>query len=225
MTSPQTALLDEVAAHAPRSTVEAAARVLRAAADPATKPAQTAFLARALGALARLATTLDERDLGDAAGAPSDYAVLLWALEHPAAQALLAQDDPLAPARLRGLRLRQEWLQAEGGTLGVEEVGALLGISRQAVDKRRRTGTLLAIDTGRHGYRYPAWQFRETGGTLIGLEQVLAALRAHDPWMQIAFFLTPNTRLQGETPLHALRSGQLEAVLCAATMYGEHGAA
>src|SRR5919202_5623765 len=119
MTSLQTALLDEAAAHAPRSTVEAAARVLQAAADPATKPAQTAFLARALGALSRLATTLDKRDLGDAAGAPSDYAVLLWALEHPTVQALLAQDDPLAPARLRGLRLRQGWLQAEGGTLGV----------------------------------------------------------------------------------------------------------
>ncbi len=224
MNPQQSALLDDAAAKAPPSTVEAATRVLQAAGDPRTRPAQTTFLARALQALARLATTLDERELGDAAGAPSDYAVLLRVLEHPEAQALLAADDALAPARLRGLRLRQEWLRAEGGTLSAQEVADVLGISRQAVDKRRRAGTLLAVDTGRHGYSYPAWQLTDSG-TLPGLEQVLAVLHDFDPWMQVAFFLTPHTRLTGITPLQALRAGQVDAVVKAAEMYGEHGAA
>lgn len=150
--------------------------------------------------------------------------MLLRALEHPEAQALLAADDALAPARLRGLRLRQAWLRAEGGALTAAEVADVLGISRQAVDKRRRTGTLLAVDTGRHGYSYPAWQLTDSG-TLHGLEQALARLHDFDPWMQVAFFLTPNTRLAGVTPLQALRAGQVNAVLVAAEMYGEHGAA
>jgi hypothetical protein len=72
-------LLAEAAKKVPRSTVEAAARVLQVG----EQPAQAAFIARALNALAHLTKEMDERSLGDAAGAPSDYAVLLRALEHP----------------------------------------------------------------------------------------------------------------------------------------------
>jgi hypothetical protein len=167
---------------------------------------------------------MDERALGDAAGAPSDYAVLLRALEQPEALAVLRQQDLLAPARLRGLREREKLLQAEGGTVGVDEAAALLGISRQAVDKRRRAGKLIGLTLGRRGYVYPVWQFSQ-GGTLPGLEEVLTELRGHDPWMQTIFLLSENTRLSGLVPLHELRHGHVDEVRRAARMLGEHGAA
>lgn len=212
--------LERAAKNAPRSVVEAATLAIEAGRQPARAP----FVARALQALARLATQLDEAALGEAAGAPSDLDALLRAMAQPEAERVLAADDPLAPARLRGLQAREWLLQAEGGILGATDVAALLHISRQAVDKRRRAGTLLAMSLGRHGYAYPAWQFVETG-TLSGLAQVLAVLHDADPWMQLAFFLNGNARLEGQTPLAALREGRRAEVLHAAALYAEHGAA
>src|SRR5690606_41693050 len=59
-------------------------------------------------------------------------------------------------ARLRGLRMRARLLAAEGGTLSSTEVADLLGITRQAVNKRRKAGRLIGLATGRRGYAYPA---------------------------------------------------------------------
>ena len=42
--------------------------------------------------------------------------------------------------------------------------------------------------------------------------------------MQLAFFVSENTALDGETPLAALRRKNLPEVLRAARLYGEHGA-
>ena len=209
----------EIAEGAPPSMVEAVARVLRSG----KQPVQAAFLARSLNALARLVAEVDEKALGDAAGALSDYAALLRALEEPSVLHALRAEDSLAPARLRGLCFRERLLQAEGGTLSAPEVAALLGISRQAVDKRRRAGRLIGLRLGRHGYAYPAWQF-ETQGTLRGLERVLDELRDHDAWMQVAFMVNANSRLDGESPLAVLRKGNLEPVIQAARSYGTQGA-
>ncbi len=213
--------LNAIAAEASPSTVEAVTRVL----SGSQKPARAAFLARALNAVAKLAGELDERALGDAAGAQSDLSTLLRALEHPAAQSALVAEDPLALARLRGLRARAALLQAEGGTLGASALAELLGISRQAVDKRRRAGTLLGILTGRHGYYYPAWQLNGRRGMLPGLAEVLQALGDLDPWMQLAFMINGNARLDNEAPLALLRRGEIAPVIRAAHAFGEHGAA
>jgi hypothetical protein len=131
-------------------------------------------------------------------------------------------NTPLAGARLRGLVARQDLLAREGGALGVQEVAKLLQLSRQAVHKRHRAGRLLAIDCGRHGYLYPAWQF-VPGGVLQGLEEVLQTLVDHDPWMQLAFFVSENAALESGTPLDALRRNDLPLVLRAARLYGEQG--
>jgi hypothetical protein len=140
------------------------------------------------------------------------------------ADKVLPTSDPLAKARLRGAVAMRELLGADGGALSAAEVGALLGVSRQAVDKRRRAGQLLAVDLPRRGLLYPAWQFTEQGSTLPGLGEVLAALREHDPWARARFFVTGNDRLEGRRPLDALRNGELEPVLAAAGEFGRHGA-
>ena len=186
-------------------------------------PGKGAFVARALHAVARIATETDERSLVEATGASSDYDVLLQALETP--NVLAHIDDRLAGAKLRGLRYRERLLTAEGGVVSAEEAATILCITRQGVDKRRRAGNLIGLSTGRRGYAYPIWQFHEQTGALPGLVEVLAELREHDPWMQLAFMLNGNDRLAGETPLHTLRQGEIDRVKRAARTYGEHGAA
>jgi hypothetical protein len=152
---------------------------------------------------------------------PTMLAVLLERL----ADQLLPTSDPLALARLRGHVAMRELLNADGGALVASQVAELLGISRQAVDKRRKAGQLLAVSLPRRGLQYPAWQFTEMGATVEGLVEVLAILRAHDAWAQARFFVAGNDRLEGARPIDRLREGVLEPVLIAARLFGEHGAA
>lgn len=181
------------------------------------------FVRRALRAVARLSQQMGDASLREAVAAPSDFGVLLAALQSEPGLAALLQDDPLAQARLRGIEARQRLLTAEGGTLGAQEVAAHLNLSRQAVYKRYRAGRLLAVDSGRHGQVFPAWQL-VPGGVLPGLEEVLATLADFDPWTNLAFFLEANAATGGNTPLTALRQGKLQDALRAARMHGEHGA-
>lgn len=203
-----------------RSVIEAAARALLAGAGPL----RMAFLARALNALAVLTHEMGEPDLGNATGASSDYQVLLYALETPDALASLQKSDPLAASHVRGLLARSRLLEAEGGTISVDEVATILGISRQAVEKRRRAGRLIGLATGRRGYRYPSWQFGPNG-LLSGLVEALHAIDVNDEWMRASFFLNGNAYLGGESPLAELRRGHVADVIRAASAYGEQGAA
>jgi hypothetical protein len=186
-------------------------------------PLRAVFLTRALNALVDLSALLPEREVGEVSQAPSDYAVLLRGLEMPEATEALQRYDPLAAARLRGLRAKERLLQAEGGTISAEEAGRRLHLTRQAVDKRRRAGRLLALSGGRRGYAYPLWQFQDHG-LLPGLPEVFTDLSRHDAWMQLAFFLQENPYLDGAVPLVRLRQGDVAAVRRAAQGYGEHGA-
>jgi hypothetical protein len=200
--------------------VEQAVRSLVHAGDASTRGV---FARRALRAVARLSQQMGEASLREAISAPSDYGVLLTALESEPGLAALVPEDPLAEARLRGIEARRRLLEAEGGILRGQEVASILQISRQAAYKRYRAGRLLAIDCGRHGFAFPAWQF-VPGGVLPGLEDVLDALADFDPWMKLAFFLEANAATGGKMPLAALRQGKLRDVLRAAELHGEHGA-
>lgn len=182
------------------------------------------FFSRAINALTGLEHALPQQSIEEATAAATDYLVLLKALSAPSVAPELAAKDPLAAATLRGAERQQQLLRESGGAFSGAEVAKVLDISRQAVDKRRRQDQLIGLTQGRRGYAYPAWQF-ESGKTIPNLETVLDVLRDHDPWMQLVFFVNPNDRLEGQTPLHALRSGEVESVLGAARAYGEHGAA
>jgi hypothetical protein len=181
------------------------------------------FVSRALSALVEFEEELPRERIDEASAAPSNYMVLYEALTASSVVTHLASNDPFATARLRGVEQQSRLLEQSGGVLGVDEAADLLGLSRQAVDKRRRKGQLIGLTRGKRGYAYPVWQF-EGGTTLRGLEQVLAALRDQDPWMQLTFFVNRNDRLERRSPLEALRSGDLDDVLQAAHSYGEHGA-
>jgi hypothetical protein len=182
-----------------------------------------AFYTRVLRAVKSLEDDLSNARIDEATAAPTDVLVMLEALSSAPWVAELATDDPLVAAKLRGLGLRQRMLETSGGTLTSEQVAEVLGISRQAVDKRRSSNQLLALTQGRRGYRYPSFQFDE-GKTLIGLEAVLGELKALDPWMQLNFFTTAHERLGGKTPIRALHGGLVDEVKIVASGYGEQGA-
>ena len=184
------------------------------------KEVKQIFLVRAIRALL---TLTDQVSLEKPTAAPTDYDLLLALLQLPEAMQVLPSRDPLAEAKIRGLIAKRQLLQAEGGVVSSEEAAQILGIKRQAVDKRRLNGKLIGLLAGR-AYVYPAWQF-VTGETLRGLEKVLQHLQVRDPWMQTAWMINGNTRLSGRSPLELLHEGNLDVVMDAAKIYGEQGAA
>jgi hypothetical protein len=193
-----------------RLTVEREAPILRT------------LLVRGINAVLQF-TALSESAIANATEAPTDLAVLLRALSSTELLDDLKAVEPLAPAFIRGIEASRRLIDDHGGALTAVQVAETLGISRQMVEKRRRAVKLLAVSTGRHGYRYPVWQFDESG-VLSGLEDTLKVLAPHDEWMQVAFFVGKNQRLAHRTPAEALKAGDLDAVLDAAAVYGEHGA-
>ena len=183
-----------------------------------------AFYSRVLRAFRRLENDLPSTLIDEATAAPTDYLVAIEALISAPETAELVADDPFIAAKFRGLKRKQQMLEAAGGALTSEQVAEILGISRQAVDKRRAANQLLALTQGRRGYSYPSFQFGD-GKTILGLEEILGELKDLDPWMQMVFFTSPHERLNGKTPLEQLRKGSVNEVKAAASGYGEQGAA
>src|ERR1022692_2030354 len=132
------------------------------------------LIRRAVSAVLRF-SRLSEESVVNATSAPTDLAVLVRALSSGELFEDLRQAEPLAPAFIRGIEAKRRLIDENGGTLTAEQVGQLIGISRQAVEKRRAQGKLVALTTGRHGYRYPVWQFGESG-TIPGFQETLSVL-------------------------------------------------
>lgn len=181
------------------------------------------FYSRILRAFRRLEEDLPATRIDEATAAPTDYLVAVEALSSVPETTQLIAEDPLIAAKFRGLKRKQQMLDAVGGALSSEQVSEVLGISRQAVDKRRASNQLLALTQGKRGYSYPSFQF-EDGKTITGLEEVLGELEDLDPWMQMVFFTSPHQRLKGKSPLEQLRKGSVNEVKAAASGYGEQGA-
>ena len=128
----------------------------------------------------------------------------------------------MAAATARGIAQRKSLLEAEGGTASGQEMADLLGITRQAVDKRRKSGTLLAIPTGSNDWRYPRWQLHDQQ-VLPGFDRLMKVFEGRGPWTRFHFLLSPNERLDGQRPLDALRSGNIDKVVEAIVAQGEQG--
>lgn len=187
------------------------------------EPARRSFYVRGLRALRSLGE-MKIQPLERVVEEPSDFEVLIRALEERPAVQEPRRLEALNKARLRGILLRNKLLEEEGGCITADSVKDLLHISRQAVNQRREAGTLVAVNTGGGAFLFPVWQFGEEG-ILPGLLEVLRELKDCDPWMRFMFFLGKNPVLRGRTPLQALRAGNTEKVLQAARVYGEQGPA
>ncbi len=110
------------------------------------------LMVRAINAVLKFAA-LSEAAAVQASEAPTDQAVLLRTLSSGEFLADLKNVEPLAPAFIPGIEAKRRLIEDNGGALTAEQVAESFGITRQAVEKRRRAGKLLALTTGRHGYR------------------------------------------------------------------------
>ena len=119
----------------------------------------------------------------------------------------------------RAFNARRELL---ADALDAGEVAELLGVSRQTPHDRAKALTLLAIRDGGK-LRFPDWQFDPDGpdGVLGGLPRVLRALDgATNALGRIRWFLTPQSLMDGRTPLDGLRQGEVDTVTAAAEALG-----
>ena len=136
-----------------------------------------------------------------------------------------SREDKLARASVRGIGVRQQLAEAEGGSLSSEDAARLLRISKTAILKRLEAGRLLAWREERlKAARFPRWQFDEHGQVLAGLEEVLTILNQDeclDAWGKILFFMAEKISLDGRRPLDLLRAGKLKQICLAAHAYVE----
>lgn len=167
---------------------------------------RNAFIRRTMHAIERLAAQADEATLVAAMAAPTDVGTLARVLTDVGAIGpAVAEIDPDAVDLAQEIRHRESVVRRAGGMLSAEEAGRLLHISRQAVDKRRRSGALLAIRQGGDWF-YPRAQFHEHE-TVPGLTDVIRGFAPSGPWVTLEFLVTEDSALEGLTPRDALMRG------------------
>ncbi|WP_419837791.1 hypothetical protein [Candidatus Poriferisodalis sp.] len=96
------------------------------------------------------------------------------------------------------------WEAAIGDRLDTTQVRELLGISRQALAKRQRSGSLIALEGQRTSW-YPVWQFdREQRRVRPIVADIIAAFGEYldeaDPVVIAAWATTPQLDLGDRTP-------------------------
>jgi hypothetical protein len=167
---------------------------------------QDAFIRRTTHAIERLATRADEATLIEAMAAPTDFGTLARALtDFGAIEPALAEIDPDAVDLAREIEHRETLVRRAGGMLSAQEAGQLLHITRQAIDKRRRGRTLLAIRQG-GDWLYPRAQFHEREA-IPGMPEIIKGLDASGPWVTLEFLTTEDSALDGLAPCAALLKG------------------
>lgn len=183
-----------------------------------------AFLRRSMKMLERVSSSASPETLKSALSAPTDVGGVATLLSHLAPLDVdFSSVDPFVEAMARGASVKQELLTSGGGGLTSSQVSTALGITRQAVDKRRIRHALLAVPNGSGEYLYPACQFTSTG-VIPALEEVLRAFQIRSPWTQLSALLAPAPALGGKTILEALKSGAIERAIAVAAAFGEQAA-
>jgi hypothetical protein len=196
------------------------ARVRRSADDVRQALAQ-AFLTRSVKMLERVSSSASSAVLRSALASPTDVGGVTSLLSDLAPLAVdLSEVDPFVEAMSRGAAVKRELLAGAGGGLTSSQVAASLGITRQAVDKRRSRGALLAVPNGSGEYVYPACQFT-SDGVIPGLESVLRAFRIQSPWTRLSAMVAPTSALAGRTILQTLKSGMTERAVDIAASFGD----
>jgi len=183
-----------------------------------------AFLKRSVKMLKRVSLAASPEALEAALSAATDVGGVATLLSDLAPLGLdLSAVDPFVEMMARGAAVKRELMESAGGALTSSQVAKALGISRQAVDKRRSRRALLAVPSGSGDYLYPACQFT-SAGVLAGLEKVLQAFQVRNPWTQLSALLARAPGLRGKTILEALQAAQVEPALAVAASIGEQAA-
>jgi hypothetical protein len=192
--------------------------------DSARQALAQAFLKRSVKMLERVSWSASSDALKSALSSPTDVGGVASLLSDLAPLGVdLSAVDPFLEAMARGATIKRELLTNGGGGLTSSQVSSALGITRQAVDKRRIRRALLAVPNGSGEYVYPACQFT-SDGVITGLEEVLRAFQIRSPWTQLSMLLASAPALGGKTILEALKSGAIERAIAVAASFGEQAA-
>ena len=148
--------------------------------------------------------------------------VFCQAVHNTAERLLEEQPAPYLSRKTEALMANLRVQRSEGGSMSSNEVAAILSLSRQAVDERRKRKKLVAWRMTNGKWRYPVWQFGQAG-TRPGIEGCLAALEYDDQASVMDFFLLPSERLEGKRPLDLIRAGATEKAVESARSFGIYG--
>ena len=193
-------------------------------ADSARRALAQAFLKRSVKMLERVSSSASSDALKSALASPTDVGGVACLLSDLAPLGVdLSAAEPFTEAMARGSAIKQELLISGGGGLTSSQVARALGITRQAVDKRRSRRALLAVPNGSGEYVYPACQFT-SDGVIPGLEEVLRAFQIQSPWTQLSVLLASAPALGGRTILEVLRLGAIERAIAVARSFGDQAA-
>lgn len=187
--------------------------------------ARQAFLERVVRYFAGLACTAPESVIAGALSEPTALGTAAYVLAESVVEErpLDEADRQIAAALASGARYKEKLLARAGDAYTAEQLGEVLGISRQAVNEGRKTNLYFGVPSGQTGFAYPKLQVTDTG-LLPGLRSFLDAFTLPDPWMKLAVLIEPSERLGGRSPLEALRAGDVDDAVMVAATYGSHGA-
>ena len=177
-------------------------------ADSTRQALAQAFLKRSVKMLERVSSSASSEALKSALSSPTDIGGVATLLSDLAPLGVdLSAVDPFLEAMARGAAVKRELLTSGGGGLTSSQVASALGITRQAVDKRRGRRALLAVPDGSGDY-----------------EKVLRAFQIRSPWTQLSVLLASVPALGGKTVLAVLKSGAIERAIAIAASFGEQAA-
>jgi hypothetical protein len=171
---------------------------------------QGALFLRCLRAVEEVVRRMPDDLVLSTLSAPSDFGALARAMSDPRVAQASRETDPFAGAVGRSIAHRRLLLERAGEMLSSSQVEDLLGIKRQAIDKRRNAHKLLAVRIA-SDWSYPAFQFRGSN-VLAGLEDVLQAHAGLDPWVVLDILLAADDALGGRTLLQAIEEGNTRAI-------------
>jgi len=133
---------------------------------------------------------------------------------------LLAANQDLLKQFESGEFERREDLKAAGQLVGSGELAERLGVSRQAITKAVQDLRMFSLDGSGGKKLYPAFfaSSQLDRGVLESVSKKLGKLAGPSKWQ---FFTSPRFSLDGRTPIEALESGHLDAVMAAAGAFVE----
>ena len=155
-------------------------------------------------------------DLGWGAAKQKKAANQLIALVVDAAAALARHTPPtysdaaLGGGMARAIEEGEQFksrMMGRSDMLAPERAAAKAGISRQALDLRRKKHLALALSHGKRGFRYPAWQFSDA--LAEPMQVILPLLSNHDAWSGYLLLTEPEPLLDGLSVVSTLRAGRV----------------
>lgn len=154
-----------------------------------------------------LAETAPTEVLAEALSRVSARSTIVHVLDQIPAEAEKSEEEILREKALeRGVLLQDRLRREAGGLQPTQWVADHLGVTRQTIDRYRKEGALLALDTA-HGFMFPVCQFHE-GRVIPGLREVLAGLQDGNFWETLSALVTPVPSLRGRSIIEALQAAK-----------------